>query len=112
MRPAFIPTAKAAFIDSAKGPYGMMHHAVMTNWDNRTDGLPMARQRDQSADHAMNTGAQEFDTSRDACLFQAAALMQHALGLLDQAGQSLAATHLQHALETLDLCLPVSAQRH
>ena len=60
----------------------------------------------------MNTGAQEFGTNQDACLFQAAALMQQALGLLDQAGQSLAATHLQHALETLNICLPVGVQRH
>jgi len=60
----------------------------------------------------MNTGAQQFDTSEDTCLFRAAALMQQALRLLDQVGHSRAATHLQHALDTLDLCLPVSAQRH
>ncbi len=58
----------------------------------------------------MNTGPDQFATSQDATLFRAAALMQQALGLLDQTGESRAATHLQHALDTLDLRLPVGIQ--
>ncbi|WP_428334434.1 hypothetical protein [Novosphingobium sp.] len=60
----------------------------------------------------MNTGAQDFITSHDASLFRAAALMQQALGLLDQTGQTRAAAHLQHALDVLDLALPVGGLPH
>ncbi|WP_420383362.1 hypothetical protein [Novosphingobium sp.] len=55
----------------------------------------------------MTTDTRPFDTVQDASLFRAAALMQQALGLLDHAGESRAATHLQHALDVLDFRLPV-----
>ena len=51
----------------------------------------------------MQTGAHEFDQTKKARLSQAAMLMQQALALLDQAGESRAATHLQHAIDTLAL---------
>jgi hypothetical protein len=60
----------------------------------------------------MHPAPDPFATSQDASLFRAAALMQQALGLLDQIGETRAATHLQHALDTLDFRLPVSGQRH
>ncbi len=60
----------------------------------------------------MLNGPQQYETAPDATLFRAAALMQQALGLLDQAGEARAATHLQHALDVLDFRLPASGRAH
>lgn len=48
----------------------------------------------------------------EACLLQAAVLMQQALDLLDVAGEVRAAVHLQHALDTLMVRLPMLGQPH
>lgn len=42
----------------------------------------------------------------DVCLLQAAVLMQQALDLLDLAGETRAAIHLQHAFDILAMRLP------
>ena len=48
----------------------------------------------------------------DACRLQAAMLMQTAIDLLDQAGEKRVAVHLQHAIDTLALRLPVTGVPH
>lgn len=54
------------------------------------------------SDHAMDNAFHQFDTNDDqAILLQAAILMQQALDLLDAAGETYAAIHLQHAIDTL-----------
>jgi hypothetical protein len=47
-----------------------------------------------------------------ACLLQAAVLMRKALALLDQAGETRTAAHLQHAIDVLAMRLPEVGQRH
>jgi hypothetical protein len=54
------------------------------------------------SDRAMDKAFQQFDPYDDqAILLQAAILMQQALDLLDAAGETHAAIHLQHAIDTL-----------
>ena len=48
----------------------------------------------------------------DANIIQAALLMQRAIDLLDLAGEVRAAVHLQHAIDTLAVRLPGTAQPH
>ena len=61
----------------------------------------------------MNPASEHMeDKDEDGGVLQAAALMQRALKLLDQAGELRAAVHLQHAIDTLDLRLPGSGQPH
>jgi hypothetical protein len=60
----------------------------------------------------METAFHHFDSEDDACLLQAAVLMQQALDLLDVAGEGRVAIHLQHALDTLAVRLPTCGQPH
>ncbi len=60
----------------------------------------------------MDTQFHHFESEGDACLLKAAVLMQEALDLLDVAGEVRAATHLQHAIDTLAVRLPTSDQAH
>jgi hypothetical protein len=61
----------------------------------------------------MNTASEHVeDKDEDGGVPQAAALMQRALKLLDQAGEVRAAVHLQHAIDTLSLRPPGSGQPH
>jgi hypothetical protein len=60
----------------------------------------------------MDTAFHNFENENDAILLQAAALMQRALDLLDQAGEMRAAVHLQHAIDTLSARLPDLGQPH
>jgi len=55
----------------------------------------------------------DFDgQDNDGNIVQAAQLMQRAIDLLDLAGEVRAAVHLQHAIDTLAVRLPGTAQPH
>jgi hypothetical protein len=49
---------------------------------------------------------QHLENDDDVCLLQAAVLMQQALDLLDLAGETRSAIHLQHAFDLLAQRLP------
>lgn len=61
----------------------------------------------------MDTAFRPFNPNDDdARRLQAAILMQTAIDLLDEAGEKRVAVHLQHAIETLALRLPVTGVPH
>ena len=60
----------------------------------------------------MTLSFHQFTNDDDVCVLQAAVLMQQALDLLDLAGETRAAIHLQHAFDVLAMRLPDFGEPH